>query len=516
MNLLTDTWIPVRPLAGGTPGRIGLCDVLCGDEKWEVSLPRDDLELAAIQLLIAMVQVLFMPKDGKELKERISRPLPGTVYQQVVPRFDEWFRLDHPTYPFMQVRGVDADKVTPMDKLLAGVTGATNCCFLNQPGLAHRVCGSCAAIALFNQASCSPSFGGGFKNGLRGASPITTLVQGDHLRRTVWLNVLSEDFVERALAWHPQTKDQFPTWIDPIRSGNGQAAEQIGLARGLLWQPAHVELLPPAPAQSCSCCGMSVASAYTAFRKAKFSFTIAGTWPHPHSPRYMRNKNGALQEKFAAFTTSAPAWTQLNRFVVQQETDGVKTEGHQPAAVVLQSRELLGSNSARLHLLVGGYRNSQSSVLERRHEVFTLNHGWDRHTLVIRHFVELGLGYRNALMAAVSLFVNGIKESGKRAKVKGAGVKLVPAVEADFYRRSGPLVEDVLARLDFAEPAPHLRRLTVGLQELVFTLLEESVSGYLNDPELVRTAAVARKTLWKKVRNLEPQDGGKDETPETP
>jgi len=101
---------------------------------------------------------------------------------------------------------------------------------------------------------------------------------------------------------------------------------------------------------------------------------------------------------------------------VQQQLDTANTEGQQPATFILQVKELYGGNSQRLHLLVGGYRTNKASVLERRHEVFSLNHGWDVHTKVIHDLVSLGRGYRNALSKALFVFVNGVKE------IKGAGI----------------------------------------------------------------------------------------------
>ena len=511
MNLLTDQWIPVRPLDGGGTGKISLRDLLCGERRWELCLPRDDMELAAMQLLICITQVIMTPKTTEELRSRIAKPLSEGDYEIAISPYDDWFQLDHPEYPFMQVRGVTAKDPTPMDKLLAGVTGATNSCFVNQAGLAGGLCDGCATIVLFNQASCAPSFGGGFKSGLRRSSPVTTLVQGDHLRRTVWLNVLCEESVTQAIPWHEDTTLQKPTWMEPIKAGETIPVQQIGFFRGLLWQPAHIELHPPVVAESCSCCGSRTDKVYTAFNKAKFSFTVAGTWPHPHSPRIMVNKKGHVEDRFVAFTTSAPAWTQLSRFVVQQQIDATNVEGQQPAAVILQARKLYGADSRRLHLLVGGYRNNQASVLERRHEVFTLNHGWDSHMNVIHYLVSLGRGYRDALYKAIYVFVNGIKD------IKGAGVKLNQSVETQFYRRSEPIIEDVLARIDFANAEPELARMRKVLKGIAEELFRESVRPYLNDPELIRTLAVARRTLYKHLNNLEPQQdkGGNNGATET-
>jgi len=212
MNLLIDQWIPVRPLESGGAVKISLRELLCGDGAWVLCLPRDDMELAAMQLLICITQAIFTPKDGKELMTRIARPITVEEYESSIRSFADWFCVDHPKQPFMQVRGVKADKPTPMDKLLAGVTGATNSCFVNQAGLADGLCGGCAAIVLFNQASCAPSFGGGFKAGLRGSAPITTLAQGDHLRRTVWLNLLHDEELVSNFPWHRDTAQQKPTW----------------------------------------------------------------------------------------------------------------------------------------------------------------------------------------------------------------------------------------------------------------------------------------------------------------
>jgi len=512
MNLLTDQWIPVRLLDGGTSGKLSLSDLLCGEEKWELCLPRDDMELAAMQLLICITQALLTPKDATELRSRIAKPITAFEYDTAVKTTSDWFCLDHPKHPFMQVRGVAAKDPTPMDKLLAGLTGSTNSCFVNQAGLAGGLCGGCAAIVLFNQASCAPSFGGGFKAGLRGSSPITTLVHGDHLRRTIWLNILNKEELLQIMPWHEDTAIQKPTWFEPIKAGETIVAQRIGFNRGLLWQPAHIELLAPVPIEFCSCCGCKTDMVYTAFNKAKFSYTIAGTWPHPHSPRIMTSKKGELEEKFAAFTTSAPAWTQLSRFVVQQQLDATTPEGQQPAPVILQSRKILGKMSEKLHLLVGGYRNNQASVLERRHEVFTLNHGWDSNTKVIHEMVATGRGYRDALYKALFVFVNGVKD------VKGAGVKLNQIADMQFYRRSEATIEDTLARIDFNDATPHLARMRKTLKAIVNDLFNEAVQPYLNDPELIRTLAVARRTLQKHLKNMEPQQdkGGNDGTTETP
>lgn len=96
MNLLKDDWIPVRPLPSGSPEKISLQRLLCGEEKWEVCLPRDDMELAAIQLLICLTQTLFIPQTINELKQHIAKPLAENEFDAAIkPPYDDWFKLDH-------------------------------------------------------------------------------------------------------------------------------------------------------------------------------------------------------------------------------------------------------------------------------------------------------------------------------------------------------------------------------------------------------------------------------------
>jgi CRISPR system Cascade subunit CasA len=493
VNLLSDPWIPVRLQAKASAQKLTLQQLLCGNEKWELCLPRDDMELAALQLLVCLAQALATPESLAELRQRIINPLTAEQFAESCKPYEEWFQLDHPRFPFMQVRGVEAKDPTPMDKLLAGVTGATNSCFVNQPGLAEALCSSCTAVALFNQAMNVPGFGGGFKASLRGSAPVTTLVQGEHLRQTVWLNVLSRERVESLFPWHGKTGRQKMTWIEPIRSETF-SAQSIGFLRGLFWQPAHVELLPAESGGNCSCCGQKNTEVYRGFNKAKFNYTVTGVWPHPHGARITTLKKGEQEEKFVSFTTEAPAWTQLGRFVVMRAVVDSKIPGQEPAAVIRQVQEL----GVRLTLCIGGYRNNQASILERRHEQVSLGEGWNSKPQVVQEVVDTAIGYRDALNKALFTFYKG-------GGVKGVGLPIHEAGRMQYYRRTEDVILDTLARLNFDKPAPSLLALQIILHHTVKGLFEESVQSYLNDPNLVHTMAVSRRVLRKHLNDLKPQ-----------
>lgn len=482
MNLLIDDWISV--VRKGSAQQIGLKALLCSEESWELALPRDDMELAALQLSISMMQCVASPADKVALRERIRRPMAEAEFDAAVAPYREWFDLDHADTPFMQSRGVSA-KVTPIQKLFIGLPEGNNHKFFDPEGAITAVCGGCAAIALFNQASCCPSFGGGFKGSLRGSAPITTLVDAPDLRQRIWQNVLPQD---QQSGWQQATRD-LPSWIDPVRPGETVYAVDIGLRRGLFWQPARVELRGTG-AGMCASCGHVSQRTYAGFSKEKFNYTVEGLWRHPHSPQIWWKKNGQPERRYASFTTTAPAWTQLTQFVI--ETPGDVKEGHRPAAVVTAGQTRLRDGG--MQLLAGGYRNNQASVIERRHELFSFKAGWLDALADLQDFVQIGLAVRKTLYGSLMWAVKGQKDG-----FKGIGVDLHKAAEAAFYQRSEPMIHVRLRELDGASAEREKMSLRRELRQLAIALYDEAADPYRHDAELVHAIAAGRGKLFKEL-----------------
>lgn len=380
MNLLKDSWIPVQ-IDTGDVQLIKLRQLLCREGEWKICLNRDDMEFAALQLLVCLVQVVFMPADKRELLGRWQTPLGEEEYERGVRPFLEWFDLLHPQYPFMQIRGVKAAKVTPIQKLYIGLPDGNNHAFFNRPDEYKKASLANAAILLFNQAMNSPSFGGGFKGSLRGGAPVTTLIVDESLRRTIWCNILSKEF---ALPLFPKIEDDVPVWCSPIKIKEQMVTAQLGFVRGLFWQPAHVELV----------CDQE--EVVVGFNKEKFPFDIQDEvqvrWPHPHGVKKWLLTNGAREEKFLSFTTDAPAWVSLASLLVEQQGD---KQGNSPALVLSQYRQVFLGRP--LHLAVGGYRNKQALILERRHEMFSFKKGWSEGLHHVQYIVDFALGCKSVL-----------------------------------------------------------------------------------------------------------------------
>jgi CRISPR system Cascade subunit CasA len=456
MNLLTSAWIPIRE--SGQVKKIGLKELLCNDEDTHLSLYRDDMETAALQLLISLVQALFMPRDGDVLRRRIAEPVSNQEYESGVSSYKGWFELDHPDNPFMQSRGVKAKEATSIQKLFIGLPEGNNHAFFNAPGEIGQACPSCTAIALFNQASNCPSFGGGFKANLRGSAPVSTFVMGGNLRSTLWLNVLTADFVDRLL---PDTQaENRPTWVKTIKAGESIRVSAIGLTRGLFWQPARVELIGELAEGVCDSCQTPSEYLYTGLKKEKFVYSLDGLWQHPHSPQIWNQKKDGSMEKlrFISFTTNAPAWTQLNQYLVNG-TESI------PAHVVTQFKTLFPLRAMKMNLFVSGYRNKQASILMRRHELFSIPSDWEANDVLV-NAINHALRVREVLRRKLYGFS------------KEVGANVHESAQQQFDRRSEPLIHSLLRDMGYKERVEAITEYKVKTACLARELLEQVTAPY--------------------------------------
>jgi len=483
MNLLMDDWVPVQ--REGISKHISLKTLLTQRENWQISLPRDDMEMACLQLLVSLTQVLFIPDNKTRLRECLVQPVSESEYDDAVERKLNWFDLDHPQYPFMQVREVKAKELTDMAKLFAGLTGATSSAFVNEPNLASKLCATCATIGLFNQAANCPGFGGGFKASLRGSSPITTLILGDDLRQTIWGNVLCKETLDVLMPWHEGTQNEKPVWVDLVKEKMNIEAHQTGLLRGLFWQPAHIEFAKEDDEGVCDCCDQQD-KRYIGFKKEKFVYDFKGIWPHPHGPRVFKITKGEREEKFSSFTTTAPSWTLLTQFLFQKNQD---KEGQTPAPVVSQARKINRGNE-RLYLMAGGYRNKQASILERRHELFSVAGEWQNSDQQIERIVDTGLAYKTELRKKLYGFF------------KATGASLQDQAEHHFYKQTELLVHGMLCNMDFKESKSAFSDYHQQLRKTTCAIFKQIIEPYQNEPKMIKALAIARRGLEKSLNEL--------------
>ncbi len=501
MNLLKDPWIPVRNRAKFQ--QITYKDLLCLEQPdLQVALPRDDFEMACIQMLAAMTQVIFMPKDKKELRARIKTPLSEKEYYDGIKKYEEWFDLDHSKWPFMQVLNTGTEESTPIQKLFPGLPAGNNHAFFNGKDECEKICPSCAAIGLFNLCTHAPNISGKHKGGLRGNAPISTMIYDASLRKMIWMNVLSQELTDRIMLGN---RTEFPVWVENIKQGEMVQATSIGMARGLFWSPILVKLLPQEEAILCDCCGVNSNVEIRKFQLGSdFKFEVKSLWPHPFSPRQLnlqkKNKKGIekSEESIVSFRNTEPAWTQFSELLFHSEKTDEK-EGYIPAAIVSQYHDLCSDQTMRL--LVGGYRNKQASILQRRHELYSMPAGWsDVFRDKIIEIVEIGLTMENILKNKVLYPV--VKGNDKKGE-KGVGVVINAKASALYFHFTEPHIHGMLRETSLREFVQAKTIFIKDLSQICFDIFERVTRPYIHKPELIGTVALARKKLEKLLTELE-------------
>ncbi|MFQ5334731.1 MAG: type I-E CRISPR-associated protein Cse1/CasA, partial [Flavobacteriales bacterium] len=263
------------------------------------------------------------------------------------------------------------------------------------------------------------------------------------------------------------------------------STSNIGLLRGLFWQPAHIEL-KFSDAGQCQFYGSDEDQLVTGFNKEKFVYEVIGQWVHPHSPRYWQLKKGTKEEKYVSFTTTAPAWTQLSRFVVDREA---KKEGQQPAAIVSQRRQAIKDQP--LNLMVGGYRNKKASILQRRHELLALAGGWEKSSESLKQIIETAVQIKTALRGKLYGFA------------KASGASAVPdQAEALFYHNSEHLIHESLRNMDWREAKIEKEALVKKLIQLSWEIFREVTKPYQHEPKMILAIAVATRTLGREFKKI--------------
>ena len=494
MNLLTDGWIPIQHQ--GTRQKITLQQLLCGEKSGELCLPRDDLELACLQLLAAITQVCFTPPDRKILLSRLKKPLSDDEFQAGIKDKTTWFDLNHPDTPFMQIRGVTG-KPNLISKILAGTNDGKNKKYLNDKSLTQALCTSCLAIALFNHATCSPSWCGGVKAGIRGATPLTTMVYFEHLRIRVWLNVLDSETLNR----NGYILGSLPNWIkkqnkigvkNSIKQGEPVHKASLGLERALFWQPAHIEIMPSSSGV-CSCCNIS-GDVFREFKFEKFSYEYRGEWKHLYSPRIFSVKSGDMIFSCLKLEKDTPLWTQLPQIIF---CDNNQSEGYEAAPVVESNKKSL--SKGKLDLSYGGYVASKAQIIERNFSSVRINNGWHENPQIIHKIVSNGLAYKAALIDSLD-YLHG----NKKKKIDGVGLDLKRICEIQFYQSSSEHIDRTLEGIDFSYPLQALDVLSEKLDLVVRHIFEQLTQPYRQEPKMLKALALARRSLNKSLADLKP------------
>ena len=224
-NLINDKWIPVRRLDGTreiiTPWQV--TDNIGSNPIVSLDANRPDFNGALIQFLIGLVQTTMAPKKDRNWRNGFNKPPEADELKTAFANVSHAFNFDGDSPRFMQdfklKEGVDSQ----IDKLLVEMPGESTIednkdHFLKRETVT-KMCLPCCAMSLFTLQTNAPGGGRGHMTSLRGGGPLTTIIMGDTLWQTIWINTLNESvFLDNC--GNPSKNsdaDIFP-WMGPTRT----------------------------------------------------------------------------------------------------------------------------------------------------------------------------------------------------------------------------------------------------------------------------------------------------------
>lgn len=297
MNLISDPWIPVRR-ADGSRQHIApwqLTGDIANNPVLAVASPRPDFDGALTQFLIGLLQTTCTPDLFTWRTWQSKPPAP----EELKGRFEavkDAFELEGKKAFMQDFNPAELNKTFEISALLIGSPGedSDTDLFIKQ-GTVSRLCPRCAAAAIFALQTNAPEGGRGYRTGLRGGGPLTTLVLGSTLWETCWLNVLEKTRYASDLKSGSQvSKDRFP-WLAKTRTSEAKPPAGTTTPTDVhpdqqYWaMPRRIRLTAEETISvNCDLCGSETVRIYRQFRTRNYGVNYTG-FEHPLSPHYVNN-----------------------------------------------------------------------------------------------------------------------------------------------------------------------------------------------------------------------------------
>lgn len=305
ISLLTTPWLPVR-FTDGTTGK--MAPVALADEKIvDIAATRADLQGAAWQFLLGLLQSTLAPDNRQHWEEIWKEGLTEEALRNALTPLEHAFQFSAESPSFMQDFAPLNGEKGAISLLLPEIPGVQtiklNKDHFIKRGITQFFCPHCAALALFSLQLNAPAGGKGYRTGLRGGGPLTTLIelqeyQGNRqtpLWRKLWLNVMPQDEADMPL---PSVYDEsvFP-WLSETRTSEQANAittpEQVNKLQAYWGMPRRVRLDFSTPRSGyCDICDSESDELLSTMTVKNYGTNYAG-WQHPLTPYRRPLKEGS-------------------------------------------------------------------------------------------------------------------------------------------------------------------------------------------------------------------------------
>lgn len=298
MNLLQHPWMPVRRRDGlrdwVAPEMLSDPDIVAFDAD------RADFNGALMQFAIGLFQSVS-PADTPPAWKRLFRQPPD--FATLSAWFDpvlSAFEFDGEGARFMQDFSLKPEEagLNSISALLIESPGENalrnNSDHFVKRGRVECLCPDCAALALFTLQTNAPAGGVGYRTGLRGGGPLTTLLLSgtpQSLWQDLWLNVQprAQHLESCGDAGLNLLHHRFPWLADITVTQPGQETVPVQVHPDhIFWAtPRRIRLnLDGLMSGKCDICGRTSDRLIRQFYAKNYGLNYKGAWLHPLSPYY--------------------------------------------------------------------------------------------------------------------------------------------------------------------------------------------------------------------------------------
>jgi CRISPR system Cascade subunit CasA len=294
-NLIHEKWIWVNRQDGKkeqiAPWEI--TDKLDSNPIISLAAPRPDFNGSMIQFLIGLVQTTMSPKNEREWRKYFINPPTTDDLQETFGNVSNAFNLDGENERFMQDYDSFEGVENRVDVLLMEMPGEKTIKdntdhFIKRDNVS-KMCFSCCATALFNLQLNAPSGGQGHRTSLRGGGPLTTLVMGNNLWQTIWLNIISEDNFERLGNIGQNAISDIYPWMGSTRTSEKKGTETTPMnvnPKQMYWgMPRRISIdFNNLKEGFCDVCGCETDRLVSRYVTKNYGVNYEGGWCHVLSP----------------------------------------------------------------------------------------------------------------------------------------------------------------------------------------------------------------------------------------
>ena len=457
-NLIEEKWIPVIRRSGSVsmmaPWEITDTD----DPPLKVRFTRQDMNSAVTQFLIGLVQTTMTPADEDEWLDLLERRPSSEELRARMLSVKDAFELIGGPHPFMQETGIEGNKT--IDSLILTSPGE-NTVKLNKDFFIKRssgescLCLSCTAATVYTMQALAPVGGSGYSCSIRGSCPLTTMLEGEDLFSTVFLNVLSQNNLVG------DSKDMIFPWMSDTRGDVLYSSEND--PRMVYWTTVRRLSLGDVVQGRCMLCGResSVITDYNTVNKG----TIFKDWVHPLCP-YSSDNTRLVPIMVRDNIGHFDQWT----YMIYEIGSGIR-----PALVVSQLKrnrkdvsEILGNHHIRLW--ISGYLNDKALVKGWKEMRQPILMDYDNNTeLLIRTSIEKIIGLTDfglkQLISALGILY-GSRDPDKKNKTS----KIPSDTKERFWSECDSIFPEAVRRISseydqsiFADWGSSLRSITMSI-----------------------------------------------------